>query len=127
MREATQYFLGEHDFTSFCSTKAQVPDHIRTIYSLEVEQEGHLITIRVSGSGFLYNMVRIIAGTLLWVGEHLKKPEDVKAMIEAKNREAAGPTAPAKGLMLVGIEYFPDPEELWKEKLAQQSEEENLT
>ncbi len=119
MREAAQYFLGEHDFTSFCSTKAQVPDHVRTIYSLEVEQEGHLITIRVSGSGFLYNMVRIISGTLLQVGEHMKKPEDVKTMIEARNREAAGPTAPAKGLMLVGIEYFPDPGKLWKEKQAE--------
>ena len=119
MREAAKYFLGEHDFTSFCSTKTQVPDHVRTVYSLEVEREGHLITIRISGSGFLYNMVRIISGTLLLVGEHLKKPEEVKAMIEAKNREAAGPTAPAKGLMLVGIEYFPDPGKLWAEKQAE--------
>ena len=70
------------------------------------------------------NMVRIISGTLLLVGEHLKKPEDVKVMIEAKNREAAGPTAPAKGLMLVGIEYFPDPGKLWAEKMAAKESEE---
>ena len=109
MREAAKAFLGTHDFTSFCSTKTQVPEHTRTIFSLEVLTEGHLITIRIRGNGFLYNMVRIIAGTLILVGEHQKKPEEIAGMIEAKNREASGPTAPAKGLTLVGILYQPDP------------------
>ena len=109
MRAGAACLLGEHDFTSFCSTKTQSPDHVRTIYSIDITEENHLITIRISGNGFLYNMVRIITGTLLLVGEHLKRPEEVAEMLAAKNREAAGPTAPAKGLMLVGIEYFPNP------------------
>lgn len=116
MQEAARYFVGEHDFTSFCSVKAQAPDRVRTIYSLEIEEEGHLLTIRITGNGFLYNMVRIIAGTLLQIGEHQKKPGEAAQMLAAKNREAAGPTAPAKGLMLVKIEYFPDPGQLWKEQ-----------
>lgn len=110
MREGAKYLLGEHDFTSFCSTHTQAQDHVRTVYSIDITEENHLITLRISGSGFLYNMVRIITGTLLLVGQHLKKPEDVEDMLAAQNREAAGPTAPAKGLMLVGIEYFPNPE-----------------
>lgn len=106
MQEAAKYLLGEHDFTSFCSIKTQVPDHVRTIYELSVTKEQQLITIRIRGNGFLYNMVRIITGTLLQVGLHRMKPEEVKTILEAKNRELAGPTAPAKGLMLVGIEYL---------------------
>lgn len=109
MRKGAGYLLGEHDFTSFCSTKTQVADHVRTIYSLDIIEEDHMITLRICGSGFLYNMVRIITGTLLLVGEGLKCPEDVKTMLDAKSREAAGPTAPAKGLMLVKIEYLKDP------------------
>lgn len=109
MRAAAAHLLGKHDFTSFCSVKTQAEDHVRTVYSIDIKEENHLITLRISGSGFLYHMVRIITGTLLLVGEHRKKPEDMTAILEAKNREAAGPTAPAKGLMLVGIEYFPDP------------------
>ena len=112
MRKAAEAFLGEHDFTSFCSTKTQVPDHTRTIYALDILEEGHLLTIRIRGNGFLYNMVRIIAGTLIQVGEHQIAPEKIAEMIEAKNREAAGPTAPAKGLTLVQIKYSPEPESL---------------
>jgi len=105
MRTAAKDFIGTHCFTSFCSTHTQVQDHVRTITNLDVEQEGHLLTIRVRGTGFLYNMVRIIAGTLIKIGMHEMPATCVTSILEAKNRETAGPTAPAQGLTLVGIEY----------------------
>jgi len=105
MREAAKYLPGEHDFTSFCSVGAQVESKVRTVYSVYILTEGPLVTIRVKGAGFLYNMVRIIAGTLLLVGTGAKNPEFVKEALEAKDRAAAGPTAPAKGLTLIKIEY----------------------
>lgn len=105
MRKAAASFVGTHCFTSFCSTKTQIQDHVRTITGLDVLKEGNLITIRVRGNGFLYNMVRIIAGTLIKIGMHEMDPNGISSILEAKNREAAGPTAPAQGLTLVGIEY----------------------
>lgn len=105
MQQGANYLLGEHDFTSFCSVGAQVETKVRTIYSCDVIKDGPLITIRISGNGFLYNMVRIIAGTLLQIGMGAKEPEFVKEAIDAMDRNAAGPTAPAKGLTLIGIEY----------------------
>ena len=105
MQVAAAYFLGTHCFTSFCSTHTQVQDHVRTIYALDIIKEGHLITIRIRGNGFLYNMVRIIAGTLIKIGMHEMKENCIPSILEAKNREASGPTALAQGLMLVGIEY----------------------
>lgn len=105
MREAADYLVGEHDFTSFCSADTQADNHVRTIYSLDVEKSGDLITIRIRGNGFLYNMVRIIAGTLMQAGRGFIEPHRVKEILEAKDRQAAGPTAAAKGLTLVNIEY----------------------
>ncbi|MBO5353368.1 MAG: tRNA pseudouridine(38-40) synthase TruA [Lachnospiraceae bacterium] len=105
MRQAAQDFLGTHCFTSFCSTHTQVQDHVRTIYSLDIIKEDHLITIRIRGNGFLYNMVRIIAGTLIKIGMNEMPENCIPSILEAENREAAGPTAPAQGLMLIGIEY----------------------
>ena len=105
MRQAAAYLVGEHDFTSFCSVDTQVESKVRTIYALDVLQDGANITIRITGSGFLYNMVRIIAGTLLQVGLSGMEPEQVKEILEARDRAKAGPTAPAKGLTLIGIEY----------------------
>lgn len=105
MKEACQYFVGEHDFTSFCSAGTQVEDKVRTIYSLEVRTEGHKVIIRVCGNGFLYNMVRIIAGTLIKVGREDILPCEITKIIEAKDRQFAGPTAPARGLTLCRIEY----------------------
>ncbi|MBD5088102.1 MAG: tRNA pseudouridine(38-40) synthase TruA [Clostridiales bacterium] len=110
MQEAAGYLVGEHDFKSFCSAKTQVTETVRTIYQLDVFREGNLVKIRISGSGFLYNMVRIIAGTLLQVGIGYYQPEAVKIMLEKKDRTVAGPCAPAKGLRLVNI-YYPDLEE----------------
>jgi tRNA pseudouridine38-40 synthase len=106
MQKAANLLVGEHDFASFCSTNTQVKDTVRTIYSLDVIQADHEIILRIRGNGFLYNMVRIIAGTLIQVGNHLCDPEKVAAMLNAKDRNQAGPTAPARGLTLVEIEYI---------------------
>ncbi len=105
MREAAVYLVGEHDFRSFCSQKTKVQSTVRTVYSLDIETEGDIITIRIRGNGFLYNMVRIITGALLKVGFEQKKPEDIRDAVEHPSSKAAGPTAPAHGLTLVSIEY----------------------
>ena len=101
MRQAARYLVGEHDFKSFCQTGAQVESTVRTILSLEIEEQGADLVIRVCGNGFLYNMVRIIAGTLMEVGQGKKSPEDMEGILQALDRAAAGPTAPAHGLMLM--------------------------
>lgn len=105
MEEAGSYLVGEHDFKSFCSVRTQVTDTVRRIYKLGVEKNGDMIKITVTGNGFLYNMVRIIVGTLIEVGRGMKKPEDIKAMLEGLDRSLTGPTAPAHGLTLLEIEY----------------------
>ena len=105
MRRASEYLKGEHDFKSFCSAQTAVETTVRTIYDLDIKKEGEIITIRVRGNGFLYNMVRIIAGTLAGVGRGYFEPEDMERMLEAKDRTQAGVTAPPQGLTLVGIEY----------------------
>ena len=105
MNEACRHFIGEHDFASFCAAGSQVESTVREIYDLHVEKAGDLLTISVTGNGFLYNMVRIIAGTLLKVGGGHILPEEIPGIIEAKDRKEAGPTAPAKGLTLVQIRY----------------------
>lgn len=106
MKEASGYFIGTHDFTSFCSQKSQASSTIRTVYSLEILQDEDMITIAVRGDGFLYNMIRIIAGTLIKVGMEVYPPSHVAEIIQAKNRKLAGQTMPAKGLTLVEIEYL---------------------
>lgn len=106
MRRGASYLVGEHDFKSFCQTGAQVESTVRTLYSVDVEEQGSDVVIRVCGNGFLYNMVRIIAGTLLEVGQKKYPPEHMKEILETKNRKAAGPTAPARGLTLVGYEFL---------------------
>ncbi len=106
MQAAAKYLIGEHDFASFCSVHTQVKSTVRTIYSLDVIRDNQEIVIRIQGNGFLYNMVRIIAGTLIQVGIHYYEPERVAWMLEQKDRTVSGPTAPAKGLTLVKIEYL---------------------
>ncbi|MDO4279236.1 MAG: tRNA pseudouridine(38-40) synthase TruA [Lachnoclostridium edouardi] len=106
MKRAAQYLIGEHDFKSFCTVRTQAEETVRTIYSLTVEKDQNsMITIRISGSGFLYNMVRIIAGTLIKVGMGVYPPEHVEEILYARDRQAAGGTAPAKGLTLISLEY----------------------
>lgn len=106
MQEAAKYFVGEHDFKSFCQVGAQVETTVRTIYDLTVEEQGLELVIRVTGNGFLYNMVRIIAGTLMEVGQGKKRPEDIPEIIAAKNRQVAGPTAPPQGLTLIKYDFL---------------------
>ena len=105
MRKAAQYIVGEHDFKSFCSTRTQVENTVRTIYSLDIEKKEDMIYITISGNGFLYNMVRIIVGTLMKVGLSVYPPEHVQEIIEACDRNVAGPKAPANGLTLLKIDY----------------------
>ena len=105
MRQAAAYLVGRHDFASFCSAGSAVKDTVRTVLSVDVEEDGQDIVIRVKGEGFLYNMVRIIAGTLIQVGSGRMKPEAVKQAVLGADRALAGPTAPAKGLTLMEINY----------------------
>ena len=105
MREAAQYLVGEHDFKSFCSNKKMKKSTVRTIYEIKLEEENGEIRITYRGNGFLYNMVRILAGTLMAVGMGQRTPEEMPKILAACDRAAAGPTAPAKGLMLAGMEY----------------------
>ena len=105
MREATSYLIGQHDFASFCGSGAQVKSTIRTITSMSVDRDGDIITIRISGTGFLYNMVRIIAGTLYFVAIGKIDINDIKDIILSKNRNKAGITAPPQGLFLSKVNY----------------------
>ena len=105
MRQAAAYLVGEHDFVSFCNVRTDVENTVRTITALDIIENGNEITIRITGNGFLYNMVRIIVGTLIRVGRGFYTPEKVKEILEAKDRKAAGVTAPAHGLMLMEIKY----------------------
>ena len=105
MRKAAGYLIGEHDFVSFCNVRTDVEDTVRTVTELEILKDGEEITIRISGNGFLYNMVRIIVGTLIRVGRGFYEPEKVKEILEAKDRKAAGVTAPPHGLILAEIRY----------------------
>ena len=107
MQQAARYLKGTHDFKSFCSVNTVVEDTVRTIYTLQVIKDADdIITIRVQGSGFLYNMVRILAGTLIQVGFGAMEPEQMTEILEAKDRSASGPTAPAQGLTMMGIEFL---------------------
>lgn len=101
MQKAAAYLTGEHDFKSFCSEHTAVQTTVRTIYESTVEKSGDIIIIRVTGSGFLYNMVRIIAGTLIEAGKGRLAPESMPEILKARDRAQAGPTAPACGLTLV--------------------------
>ena len=105
MRQAASYLVGEHDFVSFCNVRTDVENTVRTITALDILQNGEEVTIRITGNGFLYNMVRIIVGTLIRVGRGFYEPEKLKEFLEAKDRKAAGVTAPAHGLMLMEIKY----------------------
>lgn len=108
MRRAAAFLVGEHDFASFCAAGAQVQTTVRRITSLTLLEEGPFLKIRVSGTGFLYNMVRILTGTLVQVGLGQKKPEEMITVLNAKDRGKAGPTAPPQGLCLMKIDLYPD-------------------
>lgn len=106
MREAAELIKGTHDFHNFCSTKTDVLDTTRTITDLTLRKEGDMLILRITGDGFLYNMVRIITGGLLKVGWHNRTVADIKKSLETKERYVVGPTAPARGLTLIEIRYL---------------------
>ncbi|WP_264188453.1 tRNA pseudouridine(38-40) synthase TruA [Halobacillus litoralis] len=106
MKQACQYIKGEHDFTSFCSPKTDIKgDKVRTIYEASITSDMDEIVFTFRGSGFLYNMVRILVGTLLEIGRSERKPEDIIDIIQAEDRKAAGKTAPPQGLFLWKVFY----------------------
>lgn len=105
MKQASKYFEGEHDFKAFKSSGTSSKNSVRTIYKAIVKQEGEKIIIELTGNGFLYNMVRIISGTLLDVGLGKIQPEEIPEMIESKDRQRTGKTLPAHGLYLVEVKY----------------------
>ncbi len=105
MDRAAHLMTGEHDFAAFCAAGSQAETTVRTLYSADVRREGDEVIIRVCGGGFLYNMVRIIAGTLMDVGMGRKQAEDIPGIIDSLDRRKAGPTLPPQGLFLVGYEY----------------------
>ena len=105
MKEATKYFEGEHDFKAFKSSGTSGKNSVRTIYKAIVKKEGERIIIELTGNGFLYNMVRIISGTLLDVGMGKIAPDEIEDIIESKDRQKAGKTLPAHGLYLVEVLY----------------------
>lgn len=105
MRAAAQYIIGTHDFKAFCAAGSYVKSTVRTVSRLEIAEELPLIRIIIEGNGFLYNMVRIIAGTLIQVGIGKLEPEAVAQIIQGRSRAAAGFTAPAQGLMLDEVFY----------------------
>lgn len=104
-REAAKFFVGEHDFASFCADCTNVSTTVRIIYSFEIENCGDSVTMLVKGNGFLYNMIRIIAGTLIDVSEGRISPQDIPAILAAKDRLRAGRTAMAHGLYLNRVFY----------------------
>lgn len=105
MREAAQYFIGTHDFTSFCSSKTATANKVRTVRELTLVEQGEELIMTIEGDGFLYNMVRTIAGMLFAVGIGWNEPLDMKEMLEAKDRKKVGKTAPAHGLYLMNVTY----------------------
>ena len=117
MRKAVSYFIGKHDFRAFCASGSSVKTSVRTVFDAHMNEvtdmfkmcgssvESRLICIEISGDGFLYNMVRIIAGTLIEVGMGRRKAEDMPGIIEGRDRKKAGKTAPAHGLYLVEVYY----------------------
>ncbi|MBP3702770.1 MAG: tRNA pseudouridine(38-40) synthase TruA [Lachnospiraceae bacterium] len=105
MRKAAAYLLGTHDFSSFCTKASKKKSTVRRIDEISITEDDKKIIFSYSGNGFLYNMVRIITGTLLEVGMGKRSPEDIPTILERKNRKSAGETAPAKGLILWKVYY----------------------
>lgn len=105
MKKAAGAFLGTHDFIGFAASGFTVKTTVRTIYSLEIEKQGDIIAIHITGDGFLYNMVRIIAGTLAFVGTGKIDAENMRDIIDSKERKRAGITAPGEGLFLSEVYY----------------------
>lgn len=105
MQAGAERFVGTHDYSAFCSAGAQTENKVRTVSLCEVYRDGQEIVIGVEGDGFLYNMIRILAGTLMEIGRGAKSPESMTEILDSCDRTKAGPTAPPEGLTLVRIRY----------------------
>ncbi|MCP8971144.1 tRNA pseudouridine(38-40) synthase TruA [Ectobacillus ponti] len=105
MQKAAGHLVGTHDFTAFCSARSEVEDKVRTIYELEIVEEADKLVLRFVGNGFLYNMVRILTGTLLEVGRGKIKPDELPSILEQRDRSRSGDTAPGHGLYLWQVNY----------------------
>jgi tRNA pseudouridine38-40 synthase len=105
VRQAAAYLIGTHDFKSFCSNKHMKKSTVRTVTEIQITTKGKEIQFLYKGNGFLYNMVRILTGTLVEVGLGKRKPEEIPQILEAKNRAAAGMLMPARGLSLIEVNY----------------------
>lgn len=105
IEKAITYAIGTHDFSSFCAANTDVKDKVRTIHSIECEIAGDLLTLTYTGNGFLYNMVRILTGTLIEIGTGRREPEEMEQIIAACDRSKAGKTAPPQGLYLQKVYY----------------------
>ena len=104
MREAAEHFVGEHDFSAFCANKKMKKSTVRCVESVTITREGEELIMTFTGDGFLYNMVRIMVGTLLEVGQHKRKASSIPALFGSK-REEAGALVPAQGLCLMEVNY----------------------
>ena len=105
MQQASRYLEGEHDFRSFCGNSKMKKSTVRTIDKIEIRRNKGYIYFSFHGNGFLQNMVRILVGTLLEVGKGNMEPVQMKEILEARNRQMAGPTAPPQGLCLIEVNY----------------------
>ena len=107
MRKGAEYLVGEHDFASFCSVKTQALTTVRTVRSIDIQKDeaSSIITIRITGDGFLYNMVRIMVGTLLKIQQGKIPPDGIPKLFEQKSRNHKGVTAPPQGLYLQQVNY----------------------
>ena len=105
MKEAAEYLKGEHDFASFCANPKMKKTTVRLVDKIEIVKKEDYIYLTFHGTGFLQHMVRILTGTLVEVGLKDRTPENVKEVLEAKDRKLAGVTAPASGLCLIEVDY----------------------
>lgn len=105
MREAADRFVGAHDFAAYCASGSQVKTTERTIYSFDIVREGQFVSFEVCGNGFLYNMVRTLAGTVLWYSQGKLSAADIEASLKEGDRDKVGKTMPAKGLVLKSVDY----------------------
>ena len=105
MQEAATYLIGEHDFKSFCANKRMKKSTVRTIYDIQFEETEDKLVLHFYGNGFLYQMVRILTGTLIEVGEGKRKASEMEEILRGESREAAGFTAPSRGLFLREVYY----------------------
>ena len=105
MKQGADYFRGTHDFSGFCAKDTKVRNFVRTIYDCEIDTEGSIVSFRITGDGFLWNMVRIMMGTLLTIGKGKRLPQDIPKLLVAGERKYVGATVPPHGLYLVSVEY----------------------